>query len=104
LRKDPELSRLIVARGLLTATALAPPYLVLLASGATEETLDSLGAMLLASALAALVSGYVWGRLSDRSSRLVLVFTGLAGALGMALPWRWRRSASNGRFRSRSLP
>lgn len=85
LRKDPQLSRLILARGLLTATALAPPYLVLLASGATEEALDSLGAMLLASALAALLSGYVWGRLSDRSSRLVLVFTGISGAIGMGL-------------------
>jgi predicted MFS family arabinose efflux permease len=85
LRRDAQLSRLIAARGLLTATALAPPYLVLLASGAAEEALDSLGAMLLASALAALVSGYVWGRLSDRSSRLVLVFTGIAGAIGMGL-------------------
>ena len=85
LRQDPQLTRLILARGLLTATALAPPYLVLLASGATEEALDSLGAMLLASALAALLSGYVWGRLSDRSSRLVLVFTGISGAVGMGL-------------------
>ena len=85
LREDAQLSRFILARGLLTATALAPPYLVLLASGAAEEALDSLGAMLLASALAALVSGYVWGRLADRSSRLVLVFTGIAGAFGMGL-------------------
>jgi predicted MFS family arabinose efflux permease len=85
LRTDRQLARFIVARGLLTATALAPPYLVLLATGAAEETLDSLGAMLLASALAALVSGYIWGRLADRSSRLVLVFTGIAGAVGMLL-------------------
>jgi hypothetical protein len=85
LREDAQLSRFIMARGLLTATALAPPYLVLLASGAAEAALDSLGAMLLASALAALVSGYVWGRLSDRSSRLVLVFTGIAGAIGMVM-------------------
>ena len=85
LRADTQLARFILARGLLTATALAPPYLVLLASGAAEAALDSLGAMLLASALAALVSGYVWGRLADRSSRLVLVFTGIAGAIGMLL-------------------
>ena len=42
LRQDPQLTRLILARGLLTATALAPPYLVLLASGATEEALGRL--------------------------------------------------------------
>ncbi len=85
LRDDPQFARLVLARGLLTATALAPPYLVLLASGAAGQALDSLGAMLLASALAALVSGYVWGRLSDRSARLVMMLTGVAGAFGMAL-------------------
>jgi hypothetical protein len=63
LREDSQLRRFILARGLLTATALAPPYLVLLASGTAEDALTGLGALVLAGALAALVSGYVWGRL-----------------------------------------
>ncbi len=85
LREDAQLARFIVARGLLTATALAPPYLVLLAAGAAGTALTELGALVLASALAGLVSGYVWGRLADRSSRRVLMLTGVTGAVALAL-------------------
>ncbi len=83
LREDRQLQLFILSRGLLTATALAPPYLVLLASGAAADALTGLGALVLASALAALVSGYVWGRLSDRSSRQVLMATGVLGAVAL---------------------
>lgn len=85
LREDPQLARFITARGLLTATALAPPWLVVLASADGGAALEGLGALVLAAALAALVSGYVWGRLADRSSRRVLIWTGISGAAGMAL-------------------
>jgi hypothetical protein len=85
LREDAGLARFIVARGLLTATALAPPWFVVLASG--NDALQGLGALVLASALAGLASSYVWGRLADRSSRMVLVLTGVSGAasIGLAL-------------------
>jgi hypothetical protein len=88
LREDPQLARFILARGLLTATALAPPYLVLLAAGAAgDDRFGALGALVLASSLAGFVSSWVWGRLADRSSRRVLVLTGITGAaaLGLAL-------------------
>lgn len=85
LREDQQLARFVLARGLLTATALAPPYLVLLAAGAAGEALAELGALVLASALAGLVSGYVWGRLADRSSRRVLMLTGATGAGALLL-------------------
>ena len=85
LRDDSQLARFILARGLLTSTALAPPYLVILASGEGGAALEGLGALVLASALAGLLSSYVWGRLADRSSRLVLVWTGVLGASAMAL-------------------
>lgn len=80
LREDCGLALFVAVRGLLTATALAPPYLVLLGGGGA---LSALGALLLAAALAALVSAYVWGRLADRSSRAVLTAAGLLGALAM---------------------
>ncbi len=82
--KDSQLRRFIAARGLLTGTALAPPYIVLLAGQEEGGTVGRLGALVLASAGASLVSGYVWGRLSDRSSRLVLVFSGVAAAAALA--------------------
>ncbi|MBN9677066.1 MFS transporter [Salipiger bermudensis] len=82
-RKDGQFRRFVYARGALTATALAPPYIVLLDTG--EGALQKLGALVLASAAASFVSSYVWGRLSDRSSRRVLMYSGFAGAVAMAL-------------------
>ncbi|MBO9431677.1 MFS transporter [Sulfitobacter sp. R18_1] len=82
LRGNRDLWLFILVRGLLVSTALAPPYLVVLA-GSSEG--GQLGALVLASALASLVSSYVWGRLSDMSSRRVLMLTGIVGALAMAL-------------------
>ncbi|UMA63759.1 MFS transporter [Roseivivax marinus] len=83
LREDAQFRRFIAARGALTATALAPPYLVILSGG--DSALQRLGALLLASAAAAFVSSYVWGRLSDRSSRKVLMLSGLSGGIAMAV-------------------
>lgn len=85
LREVPQLRRFIAVRGLLTATALAPPYLVLLAAGGGEDAVSQLGSLVLASAVASLVSSYVWGRLSDRSSRAVLQVSGVVGAVALAL-------------------
>lgn len=85
LRRDPQLARFVLARGLLTATALAPPYLIVLAAGEAGDALSSLGALVLASAVASLVSSYVWGRLADRSSRRVLIYTGIGGAASLVL-------------------
>ncbi|SEP99874.1 hypothetical protein SAMN05428995_102267 [Loktanella sp. DSM 29012] len=76
LREDPQLMRFIVVRSLLVGTALAPPYFVLLNP---DSGFGQLGALVLASAIASLLSSYVWGRLSDRSSRRVLLYAGLAG-------------------------
>lgn len=83
LRQDQQLRDLIVVRGLLLATALAPPYLFALA-GESSGSLAELGPMMLASALAGLGSSYLWGRLADRSSRLVLIRAALLGALALA--------------------
>ena len=82
--RDPQLRRFIATRGLLTASALAPPYIVILAGQEDEGALGHLGALVFASAAASLVSGYVWGRLSDRSSRMVLVLSGVAAAVALA--------------------
>ncbi len=83
LREDPQLVRFIVTRGLLVATALAPPYLVLLGTADGQAAFQQLGALVLASAVASLMSSYVWGRLSDRSSRQVLRLSGAVGAAAL---------------------
>lgn len=81
LKSEPQLRRFILVRSLLTATALAPPFMIAAAQAAGGLPL---GALVLASALASLASSYVWGRLSDHSSRKVLVFSAVAGALALA--------------------
>ncbi|WP_422071424.1 MFS transporter [Tranquillimonas rosea] len=83
LSEDRQLVVLIVARGLLVSTALAPPYLVLLGQEDGGQAFGRLGALVLASAVASLISSYVWGRLADRSSRNVLRLAGVAGAVAM---------------------
>jgi Na+/melibiose symporter-like transporter len=83
LKDDPQLRRFILTRGLLTATALAPPFMIAVGSGAGEGY-DKLGFLVLASALASLCSSFIWGRLSDRSSRKVLIFSAMVAAIILA--------------------
>lgn len=90
LRSDAQLGRFVAARAALVGTALAPPYLLLIGAG-QDGNERQLGLLVLASALASLLSSYVWGRLSDRSARQVLIGAGLAGgvalAIGLGLAW-----------------
>jgi len=85
LREDNQLQRFIATRGLLIATGLAPPYLVTLVAQRGGTDLSQLGPFIVASGLAAVLSSYFWGRLSDRSSRRVLIYSGLLGAVAMLL-------------------
>ncbi len=60
VREDGQLARFIVARSLLVGSALAPPYLLVLAAAGQGDR--QLGLLVLASALASLLSSWVWGR------------------------------------------
>lgn len=90
-KEDPQLVRFIVTRGLLTSTALAPPFVLTLAGATGRENFAQLGPFVIASSGASVVSTYLWGRLSDRSSRKVLLRSGLiAGAvLSAAAAFGW---------------
>lgn len=81
LRQDGQLVRFIAVRGLLIATALAPPFLLALAGQSSDRSLTTLGPFVIASALASVLSSWVWGRFADRSSRWVLIASAIAGAL-----------------------
>lgn len=84
LREDPNLAKFIAVRGLLTSTALAPPFLAVMTTGENGSDVRVLGALLLASAAAGFVSSYAWGWLADRSSRLMLLTAGVLAAGAMA--------------------
>lgn len=69
---DRELQIYIATRALLISTALAPAFLVMLGGRGTSGP-GNLGVLLIASSLAAIFSSYLWGALSDRSSRKTLI-------------------------------
>ncbi len=84
LGEDSQLVRFIITRALLMATALAPPYFLALAGEAGGRQLGQLGPFVMASALAAITSSFFWGRLADKSSRRVLIYTGIVAAVVLA--------------------
>lgn len=87
LRTDPLFRRFVLVRVALLSVALAPPFYVLLAQRQGGGVGD-LGLLIIASGLASSVSAPLWGRLSDRSSRLVMTLAAvLAGLVGIATWW-----------------
>lgn len=83
LKTDAQLRRFILTRGLLTATALAPPFMITAASPGEGSVYGQLGFLILASAGASLLSSFVWGWLSDHSSRKVLILSALMGCVAL---------------------
>ncbi|MBK1703024.1 MFS transporter [Halochromatium glycolicum] len=84
LRTDALFRRFVLVRIALLSVALAPPFYVLLAQQASGSDLGALGLLIIASGLASTLSAPVWGRLSDRSARLVMVLAAAgAGLLGL---------------------
>lgn len=77
LKTDRELQKFLVVRGLLVATAVTPPFLILLANAAADSFVAQLGALVVASSLAGFVSGWVWGKLSDYSTAIVMSVCGV---------------------------
>lgn len=93
---DVPFRRFVLARSLLLAVALAPPFYVLLAQAHAGTGLLGLGALIVANGLATSLSAPFWGYMSDRSSRWVMVSAASgAGLLGIftyaavELEWDW---------------
>jgi hypothetical protein len=93
---DRPFQRFVLARSLLLAVALAPPFYVLIAQQQAQAGLLGLGALIVANGLATSVSAPLWGYLGDRSSRQVMALAAAgAGLLGVftytavTLGWTW---------------
>ena len=80
LAEDAGFRRFVVTRSLLIATALSAPYYIALSQQAFGSPAYLLGLFVAASGLASLVSGPFWGRVADRSSRLVMTRAALIAA------------------------
>lgn len=83
LKRDGEFRLYVAVRALLISTALAPPFLVMLGGQSQDAGFANLGILILASSLAAIASSYLWGALSDRSSRKTLAVAGAAAAVAL---------------------
>lgn len=82
LRQDATFRHFVGARTLLLASALGPPYVVALAVEQTGSSFGALGPFVVASGIAALMGGRLWGDRADDSSRRVMAqAAGLAAVL-----------------------
>jgi hypothetical protein len=84
LIRDGQLQRFTLARFLMSATALAPPFILSAAHGdasAQGGQLGSLGPFVLASSIASILGSSAWGVASDRSSRSVMIYAAILAAL-----------------------
>lgn len=73
LRSDAPFRRFVTVRTLLLVSALSPPFVVALAAAEGGVGLGGLGPFVIASGVAGLLGGRLFGRLADRSSRTLLV-------------------------------
>jgi len=85
LIKDNDFRQFVLIRTLLLSTALSAPFYTLLIQQYYPEN-KQLGFLLIASSIAGIVSGPLWGKMADWSSRRVLIWSALmSGLLGFVI-------------------
>ncbi len=72
LREDATFRSFVTVRSFLLVSSLSPPFIVTLAVQAGAPALTGLGGFIIASGLAALLGGRIFGRLADRSSKRLM--------------------------------
>ena len=82
LRADAPFRRFVLVRTLLLVSALSPPFIVTLAAQEAGASLSNLGTFVIASGVAGMAGGWGFGRLADRSSRMLMV-VGAAASSGV---------------------
>ena len=80
-REDPTFRKFISVRGLLLVSSLSPPFIVSMSVAAGTHALTGLGGFILASGVASLIGGRIFGRMADRSSRLLMARAASAASL-----------------------
>lgn len=85
LRHDAPFRRFVVARSLLLVSSLSPPFVVTLSVSSGAGGLGGLGGFVLASGIASLLGGRIFGREADRSSRRLMMFGAAVASAVVAL-------------------
>lgn len=85
LKDDKTFRNFVIVRTLLLSVSLGAPMLIILAQDALGNA-ALIGLFLIVSGLANTVSGYVWGRLADYSSRVLMaISSGVNALVGIAV-------------------
>ncbi len=86
LREDRAFRDFVTVRSFLLVSSLSPPFIVSLSVASGTEGLSGLGGFILASGVAALLGGRIFGRLADRSSKRLMTYgAAFASAVLVAL-------------------
>lgn len=81
LRDDRPFRKFVFARSLLLVSALSPPFIVTMAAQSGTDTLAGLGGYIIASGVAALIGGRIFGRWADRSSKGLMTIGSAAASI-----------------------
>ncbi|EFG47344.1 transporter, major facilitator family protein [Brevibacterium mcbrellneri ATCC 49030] len=85
LRTDKLFRHFFTVRSLLLVSSLSPPFIVMLSVQSGASGLTGLGGFVIASGLASLLGGRIFGRFADKSSkRLMSIGAGIASAIILA--------------------
>lgn len=86
LRDDKPFRNFVGVRSLLLVSSLSPPFIVALSIQSGAGGLAGLGGFIIASGIAALLGGRIFGRFADRSSkRLMSIGAGVASVIVIAI-------------------
>ncbi|MFN3338352.1 MAG: MFS transporter [Dietzia sp.] len=80
-REDQTFRRFVTVRGLILVSSLSPPFIVSMSVAAGTGALAGLGGFILASGVASLIGGRIFGRLADRSSRRLMAWAAAAASV-----------------------
>ncbi|KAA0919920.1 MFS transporter [Dietzia sp. ANT_WB102] len=80
-RNDATFRKFISVRGLLLVSSLSPPFIVSMSVASGTGALAGLGGFILASGVASLIGGRIFGRLADKSSRLLMAGAATAASV-----------------------
>ena len=82
LREDKPFRHFVIARSLLLVSSLSPPFVVTMSIQYGADSLAGLGGFIIASGLASLIGGRLFGPMADRSSkRLMSMGAGIASSV-----------------------
>ena len=85
LRTDKLFRHFVTVRSLLLVSSLSPPFIVMLSVQSGASGLTGLGGFVIASGLASLLGGRIFGRFADKSSkRLMSIGAGIASVIILA--------------------